>query len=395
MRRALPLCLLLVLPAAGFAQGTVTTTQTETEITIDAGDGAKFDVKVGKDAQDNDVLVIEGKDGTTINGDPKFEIRLNPGINKFEQVEVNGGDEVTIDLQNMPEDRRLEEVDVNFTDKVTVKNVQTTAGGKIRVGGSDDATVEDCDTSHLNIVKGDKATVRRCNVDTRLRIVNDEGNVDATVEDTFYQQGQFGVKDSKTVQGSLKTRVRRSTGGKVSFQGASSDDEVVFEDSTAQQVAVKLGDGADLASFAGTTIDKLSLDGGRGELDCFDENEDGNVFASLKLKGFEPLGCLGGELEFLFPGSSPFVEPPEGAVAWKVQNGGHEDGPFALPGQDDLGLEVRDPTDVDPGDWGIGPECVIGMAQAFHVHGPFEGHADPDEFGCGHGVLLWGFLEPI
>src|SRR5687768_4296566 len=97
--RTLPLCLLLLaLPSATLAQADVTTTQTETEIDITAPDGAKFDVKVGKDAMDNDVLVIEGKDGTTVNGQAKFEIRLNPGANRFKKVEVFGGDEVTVDL---------------------------------------------------------------------------------------------------------------------------------------------------------------------------------------------------------------------------------------------------------------------------------------------------------
>jgi hypothetical protein len=35
------------------------------------------------------------------------------------------------------------------------------------------------------------------------------------------------------------------------------------------------------------------------------------------------------------------------------------------------------------------------MAQLHHVHDAFDGHEDPDEPGCGHGVLLWGELVPV
>lgn len=52
-------------------------------------------------------------------------------------------------------------------------------------------------------------------------------------------------------------------------------------------------------------------------------------------------------------------------------------------------------TDVDPAHWGTGPECTIAAVQVHHLHDAFLGHGDPDREGCGHGVLLWGFLEPI
>jgi hypothetical protein len=95
------------------------------------------------------------------------------------------------------------------------------------------------------------------------------------------------------------------------------------------------------------------------------------------------------------PGSNPFAEPPEEAVAF--QNGGHEDGPFALPGAENpFGLPVLEPAALPlPAHWGQGPECVGGMAQLHHVHDAFDGHEDPDEAGCGHGVLLWGELVPV
>jgi hypothetical protein len=395
--RTLPLlCLLLLaLPSATLAQADVTTTQTETEIDITAPDGAKFDVKVGKDAMDNDVLVIEGKDGTTVNGQAKFEIRLNPGANRFKKVEVFGGDEVTVDLSGMPEDRRLQELEVRATDNVTVKNVQTEPNGKIRVATGDTATVEDCDTANMNLLGVDEVRVRRCNVDKRLRVLNDEGDVDAAVEDSFYEKGEFGVKDPEKVR-SLKTRVQRSQSKKVSFSGNGGNDEVAFEDSESDSVAVKLGGGADTVSLAGSVIHKASLDGGAGALDCF-EDAGGNVLGSVKLKGFEKGACEGVDLAFGPTGQNPFVEPPEDAVAWIVSDGGHTDGPFALPGAENpLGLPELDPAALpDPAHWGQGPECAAGPVQLHHVHDAFEGHGDPNPSGCGHGTLAWGFLDPI
>ena len=48
-----------------------------------------------------------------------------------------------------------------------------------------------------------------------------------------------------------------------------------------------------------------------------------------------------------------------------------------------------------PAHWGQGPECVAGATQLHHVHDAFDGHDDPNEAGCGHGMLSWGFLVPI
>jgi hypothetical protein len=393
--RAVSLCwLLLSLPCGALAQVDVTTTQTETEIKIEGPDGAKFDVKVGKNAADQDVLVIEGKDGTTINGDAKFEIRLNPGFNRFKSVEIFGGDDVTVDLSGMPEDRRLEALEVRNADNATVKNVAMDDKGKIRVVTCEKATVEDCDTPQMNVLEVDEVTVRRCNIDKKLKILNKEGDVDATVEDSFYQTGEFGVKDPEKVR-SLKSQVRRSQSKKVSFSGNGGNDEVAFEESELDAVALKLGGGADTVSLASSVIHKASLDGGAGDLDCF-EDAGGNTLGSVKMKGFEPTGCAGGVLVFDLAGSNPFAPPPKSAVAWKVQNGGHQDGPFALPGQSGLGLPELAPDDIElPAHWGQGPECEIADQPVYHVHDAFQGHDDPDETGCGHGVLLWGFFDGV
>lgn len=388
--RALPLCLLLLaLPNAAVAQADVTTTQTETEIDITAPDGAKFDVKVGKDAMNNDVLVIEGKDGTTINGDPKFEIRLNPGPNRFKKVEVFGGDEVTVDLSGMPDDRRLQDLEVRAADDVTVKNVAMDDKGKIKVATGKTATIEDCDTPQMNLLNVDEVRVRRCNVDKKLKILNAEGDVDATVEDSFYQTGEFGVKDPEKVR-SLKGQVRRSQTKKVSFSGNGGNDEVSFEDSEADSVAVKLGGGADTVSLASSVIHKASLDGGTGDLDCFDDGG-GNVLGSVKMKGFEEDGCAGLTIVYGDTGQNPSA-PPAGADAWIVTNASvsHTDGPFALPGADNpFGFPVLDPAEAD---WFTGPECTSGMTQLPHAHHEFNGHGDPNSGGCGHGTLAWGFI---
>jgi hypothetical protein len=402
--RTLPICLLLalLLPAAAFADGNVTTTQTVDTITIQ-GDGAgnDYDVKHGTDAMGNDVLVIEGKNNTTINGEAKFEIRLNPGATRFTKVDVQfsgGGDDVTVDLSGIPEDRRLEELEVSSDTNgtTTIKNAQMTSGGKINVDTGGTVNVESSDAMSLNIT-GESGTVvvKDCNIEKKVKV--ETKDADVTIQDSFFGDAKIKGGSKVNVQNRLRFRVQRSTAGKVSFGSGPGDDEVAFEDSTVEQVSAKLGDGDDQISFTGTTADKVSVDGGPGELDCLDQSGGGNVFGSFKEKGFEPLECLGVELEFFAPGSNPFVEPPENAVAWKVQNGGHEDGPFALPGAENpFGLPVLDPAALPlPAHWGQGPECVSGPTQLHHVHDAFDGHADPDEKGCGHGILSWGELVPV
>jgi hypothetical protein len=32
--------------------------------------------------------------------------------------------------------------------------------------------------------------------------------------------------------------------------------------------------------------------------------------------------------------------------------------------------------------------------QLYHAHDAWEGHGDPDDEGCGHGFLEWGFFLP-
>ncbi|MCI0439198.1 MAG: DUF11 domain-containing protein, partial [Chloroflexi bacterium] len=114
--------------------------------------------------------------------------------------------------------------------------------------------------------------------------------------------------------------------------------------------------------------------------------------------------------EYSALGLDPFAPPPPNAVAWGVLNNeiGHFDGFFAIPGKpNDLGLpdEINPATlEVTQGDfetggafWGIGPECVNGSVQLWHLHGPFGGHDDPAPFvspplfisGCGHGILVY------
>jgi hypothetical protein len=408
---------LLLFPSAALADGNVGVgvgTDRNHIVSI-SGDGAdnEIEVRYGKDAQNNDVLIIEGKNGTTVRGEAKLEIPLPDGTDQITGVSISpgaGNDQITVDLTGLPEGKRLEEVEVEDDeqssagdDSVTVKNARLVGGAKLKVdqGEGDDTTVVDgCDVGNLNINgrTGDEVTIQNCNVEKRIKIDGDHEGV--TIRDSFYQglQMKKGVPD--TVQPSRSTRVERTTGGKISYQGNEADEEISFEDNELESVSVKLADGADLISFTGSTIGKVSIDGGPGDFDCFDDTNDNNVFGSFKEKGFEP--CDNVNLAFESGAGTNPMDPetwPEGAVAWRTRNSeaSHLDGPFALPGHGGaLGLLERDPTMLapPPAHWGIGPECVEGAVQLYHAHDAWEGHGDPDDEGCGHGFLEWGFFLP-
>jgi hypothetical protein len=406
-RAALPLLLTLVLPAAAHADGNVTTTQTGESITI-KGDAADndFDVKHGTDAMGNDVLVIEGKNGTTINGQPKFEIQLDPDPNRFESLSIQnssgGGDDVTVDLSGLPEGLRLDNLEVSGdpAGTTTIKNVRTTAKGDITVVPRGTIVVESCDAESLDIAGtgGGSVTVKECNIDKRVKVDTAINPIEITIQDSFFGDLKNKSGTPVNVQNRSQFRVLRSTGKKVSYSGNEGDNEVSFEDSSVEQVSLKLGDGADLVWFAGSTIEKVSLDGGPGDADCYDESVNGNVLGSVKTKGFEPCNV---NLAFQNGAGTNALDPetwPSEAVAWRTVNpeAGHLDGPFALPGQGaSLGLPERDPSMLaPPAHWGVGPECVAGPVQLQHVHDAWEGHGDPDDDGCGHGFLEWGFFLP-
>jgi hypothetical protein len=408
--RLLVVGLALAVASPALAGGNVTTTQTEDSITI-KGDAADndYDVKHGTDAQGNDVLVIEGKNGTTINGQPKFEIILNRDPNRFREVHIDysgGGDDVTVDLSGVPEDRRLDELDVDADEAgtTTIKNTTMSPDGDIAVSPGGTVVIEDCDAESLGITGagGGSVTVKGCNVSKKVKVDVSDSDTEVTIQDSFFGDTKVKGGSKVNVQNRLQFRVQRSQARKVSLGSGAGADEVAFEDSTVEQLSAKLGGGNDWISFTGTTAGKVGLDGGPGD-DCFDDMQDQNVFASFKEKGFEPAACNGGaELEwFIDPFSNP-EEPlswPEDAVAWRTVNpaNGHVDGPFALPGHGAaLNLPERDPSDLaPPAHWGLGQECAAGKVEFFHVHEAWEGHGDPDDDGCGHGLQEWGRLAPI
>jgi hypothetical protein len=396
---------LLLLPAAALANGNVETERTNDGLIIrgDAGDN-EFEVKAGKDAQNNDVLVIEGKNGTTINGQDKFEVSLPDGKLKVSEIDIEmasgGTDTVTVDLTDLPEGKRFSDVDIDDTrGTTTVKNVRTN-GGKLRVetaGGA--TTLEGCDAGDLNVKANGTGsiTIRDCNAG-KLKVFNAGEDTTLTVEDSFYNDADVRSNGKAEVEPSLKARIERTAGKKISFQGGGADDEIAFEDNTIESVSAKLGAGNDLISFTGSVFDKTSIDGGAGALDCFDDMQDNNAFGSFKEKGFEP--CDGPvELEYFGLGADPIDEPPQDAVAWRTNNPeiGHLDGPFALPGADNpLALPVLDPlTGVDPAHWADPDLC-----DWIHLHDAFAGHGDPapgppdTKSACGHGALEWARLVP-
>ena len=400
--------LTLLLPSAALANGNVTTERTDKGLIIrgDSGDH-EFDVKYGKDAQNNDVLVVEGKNGTTVNGQEKFEVALPGGKNKLSELDIElgsgGPDTVTVDLSGLPDDKRFSDIDVDGAEGTTqVKNVNTD-GGKLRVetaGGN--TTIEGCDAGSLN-VKADGSgsiTIRSCNAG-KLKVFNAGENTTLTVEDSFYGDADLRSNGKAEVEPSLDARIQRTTGKKISFRGGGADDEIAFEDNVIDSVSAKLGDGNDLISFTGSTIEKVSIDGGPGPLDCFDDTENGNVFGSFKEKGFEPGACDGAvTLEYFDLGANPADEPPDDAVAWRTNNPEvpHTDGPFALPGElNPLGLPVLDPLDVaPPAHWAEPDVCSF-----IHLHDEFLGHDDPapgppdTKSASGHGVLEWARFVPI
>jgi hypothetical protein len=327
-------------------------------------------------------------------------------MRKVSEVDIemaSGGiDKVTVDLADLPDGKRLSELDVDDVNgTTTVRNVNTN-GGKVRVetyGG--ETTIEACDAGDLNVkaVGTGSITVRNCNAG-RFKVFNAGRDTTLTVEDCFYDGADLRSNGKAKIEPSLKARIVRTQGKKISFQGGGGDDEIFFEDNTIESVSAKLGDGNDLASFTGSVFDKLGVDGGPGDFDCFDDTNDNNLFGSFKEKGFEPCGNV--NLAFESGAGTNPMDPetwPEGAVAWRTRNpeASHLDGPFALPGHGSaLGLPERDPTMLapPPAHWGIGPECAEGAVQLHHPHDAWEGHDDPADEGCGHGFLEWGFFLP-
>jgi hypothetical protein len=403
--------LLLALPLAAHADGNVGVgvgTEKRGVISI-SGDGGNNEVEIRYNAT-NGTLVIEGKNGTLVRGETMIEIPLPDGQGEIKAITFSpgeGNDQVTVDLEGLPADKRLEELEIEDVDQsdtgndsVTVKNVSLTGRGRLKVGqeaGEDTTVIEGCDATNLNVEGGgtDDVTIRNCNAGKRIKVEGDHENV--TIEDTFYPDLQIRETPG-TVQPSRRTRIERTTGKKVSFSGGGANHEVAFVDNEIESVSARLGDGDDLISFAGSTIEKVSIDGGPGALDCYDESVDGNVIGSLKQKGFEPCG---GSLvpEYFGLGADPIDEPPQDAVAWRTNNPeiDHQDGPFALPGAaNPLGFPVLDPlTDVPPAHWAEPDFCAY-----IHLHGDFEGHDDPapgppsTESACGHGALEWARLVP-
>jgi hypothetical protein len=403
--RTLPVCLLLafVLPAAAFADGNVGVgvgTEKNGVINI-SGDGANNEVEIRYDA-DSGNLVIEGKNGTLVRGEAQIEIPLPDGeIKAIVFSPGDGNDKVTVDLEGLPEGKRLEELEIEDAvqrdtgnDQVTVKNVTLKGRGRLKVGqeaGDDTTVVEGCDAVNLNVDadREDDVTIRNCNATKAIKVDGAPENL--TIEDTFY--GDLKLKDlpapPNTVQKSRTTWIQRTSGKKVSFSGNGDHNQVLFIDTELESASVKLGGGDDLVSFAGSTIGNVSVDGGPGGLDCLDESEGGNAFGSFKVKGFEPCDLV---LEYFDLGADPIDEPPADAVAWRTNNPeiGHIDGPYALPGvANPLGLPVKDPlVDVAPAHWAEPDKC-----EWIHLHDAFAGHGDPapgppdTESACGHGAL--------
>jgi hypothetical protein len=415
--------LLLALPGAASAAGDVSVVTVGGKVSIHGDGGAnEFTVKHGTDAMGNDVLVVEGQNGTTVGGQPKAEIPLPAGNGdgtKVSEVEIfpgAGDDRVTVSLAGLPEGKRLDELGIedegadSGNDTVLLDDVLLRSGGKLKVkhGEGDDTTdLDDCDAGRMNFTDtagSNDVELEDCNVFDQLRIDLGPGPNDIEVEDCFYRQAKINTKGSKTdvepSRAKLRSRVSNTTGGKISFGGTPGGDEIVFENSQLESVSVKAGDGNDLVSTLGTSFDALGLDGGPGALDCFDDLGGNAIPASFKTKGFEPGACKGAVvLEYFGLGADPIDEPPQDAVAWRTNNPeiGHLDGPFALPGAENpLALPVLDPlTGVDPAHWADPDLC-----DWIHLHDAFEGHGDPapgppdTESACGHGALEWARLVP-
>lgn len=406
MRTWMALLPLLLAAGAALAEGNVETERTADGIVIKGqGGNTAFDVTYGTDDMGNDVLVITGRNDTTINNEASFQVSLRDPL---ATLVIERSADVNVDLSGLPEAKRFQEVTVTGSgndETITIRNVQLGEKGKIVVDagfGTDSVTIEDCDTQSLVVRSHESGSVgvRRCNVDRRLRIETGQGDAEVHVEDSFYQKADIKMNGVGAVQPS-RTRIERTAGRKTSFSGTSGDDEVTFENVMLYTLKLKLGDGDDLVSFTGSTVYKLGVDGGRGD-DCFDDMQNQNVFMSFKEKNFEPAACNGGgmQLEYFGLGADPVEDPPGNAVAWRSRNPeiGHSDGPFALPGHGAaLGLTEKDPLDdVDPAHWADPDICEF-----IHLHGSFEGHGDPapgpptTESACGHGALEWARLAPI
>ena len=113
------------------------------------------------------------------------EIPLPDGPDKIKSIVFSpgeGNDSTTVDLSNLPADKRLEELQIEDTDQtdtgndnVTVKNVSLTGRGRLKVGqeaGEDATVIEGCDATNLNVDggAGDDVTIRNCNVNKRIKI---------------------------------------------------------------------------------------------------------------------------------------------------------------------------------------------------------------------------------
>jgi hypothetical protein len=407
--------LLLALPAPALAAGDVSVGVKGGTVRIQGdGEANDFDVKYGTDAMGNDVLVIEGKNGTTVGGQPKAEIPLPAGgadgtrVTEIEVEPAGGDDTVTVDLSGLPQGKRLDSLSVededanSGNDNVTIKNVQLNPGGKMksRTGPGDDTTsVEGCDTAKLNIVDTEGANttnVKDTNVSGQFRIQHGEGRNRVRVEDSFYPRGlKLETKGPRDVEPSLDAQIERSSGGKVSFDGTAGHDLVVLDMVDFDSFRLRAGDGDDQFVARNTSFGAGSADGGAGD-DCFDEMLDNNDFGErFRMRGFESSTCAALEFQRAAGDGNPAVDPPVGAVAWRTRNPatGHIDGPFAIPGQPNpAGLPVLDPEVLDPpAFWGVGMECLDGALEVYHVHEEWLEHGDPDDDACGHGWLEWGF----
>jgi hypothetical protein len=406
MHPAAPLVLLAVtLPVAALANDVGFGLDHHRRLTI-TGDADANEIEVKYDPDTNSI-VIEGKNGTTIRGQASGSVPLPADPDTFPEIIVStslGDDKVTVDLSGLPEGKRPEKVTVEDegsqggNDTVTLKNVHV-AGKKgtlaIKPGdGNDTTVVEGCDAELVSIrdrVGDNSITVKDCNIGGILTIEPSNGKNTVEVKDTFYEDSVIRPKGTAGVEPSLKARIERTTGRKISFGGTGGPDEITFEDNVVEQASAKLGDGDDWIGFTGSTIENVSIDGGRGEADCYDESVNHNVFGSIKVKGFEPCGP-DLVLEYFAFGADPSDDPPDDAVAWRTNNPeiGHRDGPYALPGvANPLGLQVRDPrVDIDGAHWADVDEC-----DWIHLHSAFAGHGDPapgppaTKSACGHGAL--------
>jgi len=91
----------------------------------------------------------------------------------------------------------------------------------------------------------------------------------------------------------------------------------------------------------------------------------------------------------------PFAIPPANAIGWYILNSalGHRDpasGFFKLP---DVPIPQSKNT-LNPPFWAQGLDCKVNNVEVWHLHGTFDGHADPDPAVCGHGCLQYQLAGP-